>query len=130
MPQAEFWIVLTQVRSYVFSIQYSVSHRIGNPVWIYNRTDHFFHTTISSHYVLDNTTWLLLLYSHTGLDNLAQQVYYYAILECETLTAICFRTNLSLSRISRNSKWKWSFDGLPRSGQQFKPPTYSCCKSH
>ena len=50
--QAEFWIVLTQVRSYVFSIQDSVSHRIGNPVWIYNRTAHFFYTTISSHYVL------------------------------------------------------------------------------
>ena len=67
-PKAEFGIVLTQVRSYVFSIQYSVSHRIGNPVWIYNRTDHFFHTTISSHYVLVNTIWLLLLYSHTGLS--------------------------------------------------------------
>ena len=65
--QAEFWIVLTQVRSYVFSIQDSVSHRIVNPVWIYNRTDHLFHTTISSHYVLDNTIWLLLLYSHIGL---------------------------------------------------------------
>ena len=67
MPQAEFWIVLTQVRRYVLSIQYSVSHRIGNPVWIYNRTNHFFHTKVSSHYVLDNTIWLLLLYSHIGL---------------------------------------------------------------
>ena len=66
-PQAEFWIVLTQVRSYVFSIQYSASHGIVNPVWIYNRTDHLFHTTISSHYILDNTIWLLLLYSHIGL---------------------------------------------------------------
>ena len=55
------------MRSYVFSIQSSVSHRIGNPVWIYNRTDIFFHITISSHYVLDNIIWLLLVYSHTGL---------------------------------------------------------------
>ena len=70
MPQAEFGIVLTQVRSYVFSIQDSVSHRIGNPVWIYSKTDNFFHTTITSHYVLDNTIWLLLLYSHTGLDEI------------------------------------------------------------
>ena len=69
--KVEFWIVLTQVRSYVFSIQDSVSHRIVNPVWIYNRTDHLFHTTISSHYVLDNTIWLLLLYSHIGLNSLS-----------------------------------------------------------
>ena len=50
-----------------FSIQDAVSHGIVNPVWIYNRTDHLFHTTISCHYVLDNTIWLLLLYSHIGL---------------------------------------------------------------
>ena len=37
MLQVEFWI--TQVRSFVFLIQDSVSHRIGNPVW--NRTNHF-----------------------------------------------------------------------------------------
>ena len=58
------------MRSYVFSIQDTVSHGIGNPAWIYNRTNHFFHTKISSHYVLDNTICLLLLYSHTGLFNL------------------------------------------------------------
>ena len=79
MTAASYWIISTLVRRYVFTIQDSVSHRIGNPVyrgflvlgcvWIYNRTNHFFHTKISSHYVLDNTIWLLLLYSHTGLNN-------------------------------------------------------------
>ena len=59
--------LLTQVRSYVYLIQDSVSHRIGNPVWFYNRTNHFFNTKISSRYVLDNTICLLLSYSHTGL---------------------------------------------------------------
>ena len=54
---------------YVFSIKDSISHRIVNPVWIYNRTDHFFLTTISSRYVLDNKIWQLPLYSHTGLAN-------------------------------------------------------------
>ena len=69
MLQAEFCIVLTQVRSYVFLIQYSVSHRIGNPVQIYDRTDHFFHAKFFSHNVLVNTIRLHLLYSHTGLLN-------------------------------------------------------------
>ena len=40
----------------------------SNTVWFYNRINHFFHTPFPSHYVLDNTIWSLLLYSHTGLD--------------------------------------------------------------
>ena len=77
-----------QVRSYVFSIQDSVSHRIGNPVWIYNRSKHFFHSKISSHYVLDNTIWLLLSNSHTGLVNSQQPLLW--IKEMETWESLIF----------------------------------------